>query len=132
MEECGARCCRYITVILPPPQRECELDEWSWFLAHENVSIYFAGRRWRMEMRSRCRYLSDQNACTIYDRRPDVCRLYSQEDCEYAGKTNHLHHFDTKEEFDRWWEEKRERERRRRSKRSRSPRARRATASKGK
>ena len=123
MEECGARCCRYITVVLPPARREYELDEWGWFLAHENVSIYFAGRQWRLEMRCRCRYLDANNACTIYDQRPEVCRYYERDSCEFSGKVKHLHHFDTKEELDRWREQRRERERRRRRRRARAAKA---------
>jgi len=116
-QECGARCCRYITVILPAPRSKWDLDEWGWFLAHEGISIYFAGRRWRMEMRLRCRYLNHRNACTIYGQRPEVCRFYSQEFCEFSRRSKHLHHFDSKEEFDRW-RQKKERDRRKRNHRA--------------
>lgn len=118
MEECGARCCRYITILLPPPRRRAELDEWSWFLAHENVSIYFSGGRWHMEVRTPCRYLDERNACTIYERRPDVCRIYSLDSCEYTGRVKPRYQFNNKEEFDRWWERRRARERRRRRERA--------------
>jgi Fe-S-cluster containining protein len=123
-QECEARCCRYVTLILPAPKHQYDYDEWSWFLAHENISIYFAGRRWHMEMRSRCRYLSEDNLCTIYEKRPEVCRSYPTGVCEYAGRTKHQLHFDTREKFDRWWHRKRAKERRRRRERARLARER--------
>jgi len=119
-KECQARCCRYITVILPAPKRQCDLDEWSWFLAHENISIYFARRQWHLEVRSRCRYLSKHNLCTIYESRPSVCQDYARESCEYVGQIKHVFHFDTKEEFDRWREKRRARAKRLRKQRTRA------------
>jgi hypothetical protein len=130
--ECGARCCRYITVILPAPRSKWDLDEWGWFLAHESISIYFAGRRWRMEMRLRCRYLNHRNACTIYQQRPEVCRFYSQEFCEFSRRSQHLYHFDCKEEFDRWRENRRRKQKRQRERKAHAPRVSQSHASKGK
>lgn len=130
-EKCGARCCRYITVILPPPKRKADFDEWSWFLAHENIAIYFTGQ-WHMEVRNKCRYLDDQNRCTIYERRPDVCREYEVESCEFSGDTEHKLHFETKEEFDKWWEAKRRRERARRKKRTKAAKSKRKKTAKRK
>jgi Fe-S-cluster containining protein len=117
-KECNARCCRYLTVYLPAPRQKADFDELSWFLAHENTSVYVEGRRWHLEVRTPCRYLNENNLCTIYEHRPDVCREYSLDACEYPRRPAHTLHFDCKEEFDAWWERRRERERRRRARRS--------------
>lgn len=113
-KDCNARCCRYLTVYLPAPRQKVDFDELSWFLAHENVSVYVEARRWHLEVRTPCRYLDGNNLCTIYEHRPDVCRDYALDACEYPRRPSHTLHFDRKEEFDAWWARRRERERRRR------------------
>lgn len=105
--ECGARCCRYITHIMRAPRRKCDFDEIAWFLAHEHVSVYVEARRWHLEVRTPCRYLTPENLCANYDQRPQVCRDYSQEFCEFPRRPRHSLHFDTKEEFDLWMEKRR-------------------------
>ncbi len=117
-DRCKARCCRYITISLPAPRQKADFDEISWFLAHENISVYVEGRRWHVEVRNRCKYLTRQNRCRIYNNRPDVCREYDIESCEYPDRPAHTLHFDTRDEFDAWWARKRARERRRRKRRT--------------
>jgi len=101
-EHCQARCCRYLTVQIPAPQRECDLDELSWLLAHEHVTVYVAARRWHVEVRTRCRYLTANNLCAIYDSRPKVCRDHSPRECEYLGPPKMTLQFDQMEDFDAW------------------------------
>jgi Fe-S-cluster containining protein len=123
-ELCEARCCRYITIHIDAPRLKADFDEISWFLAHENISVYFHGRRWHVEVRNRCKYLTRNNLCSAYDDRPLVCRSYDSDECEYPDRPKHDLHFDTKQEFDAWWARKRERERRRRRRRARAARSR--------
>jgi Fe-S-cluster containining protein len=120
--ECRARCCRYLTVTIPAPKLKADFDEMSWFLAHEDVSLYVYGRRWHLEMRARCRYLKRDNLCRIYETRPEVCRQYAMDACEYPKRPRHTLQFDSRDEFDAWWARKRERERRRRRQRARQSR----------
>ena len=101
-EQCQARCCRYLTVQIPAPQRECDLDELSWLLAHEHVTVYVASRRWHLEIRTRCRYLTADNLCAVYDSRPKVCRDHSPRECEYLGPPKTTLQFDQMEDFDAW------------------------------
>lgn len=119
-QECGARCCRYITVLIKAPRRKADYDEISWFLAHEDISVYVESRRWYLEVRNKCKYLTDDNLCSIYENRPDVCRQYDPDSCEYPKRPRHTLQFDSKQEFDRWWARKRARERRRRKQRARA------------
>ncbi len=119
---CQARCCRYLTIMIPAPRRKVDFDELSWFLAHEDVSVYFNDRRWHVEVRNRCRHLSADNLCAIYETRPGVCRSYDGEECEYPSRPRHDLQFDTKEEFDAWWRKKQGRERKRRQQRARAAR----------
>ncbi len=121
---CEARCCRYVTIHIDAPKRKADYDEISWFLAHENVSVYFDERRWHVEVQNRCKHLDSRNLCTIYEDRPLVCRGYDSDECEYPSRPRHDLQFDTKEQFDAWWARKKERERRRRRRREKARKSR--------
>lgn len=123
-ELCEARCCRYITIHIDAPRLKADFDEISWFLAHENISVYVQGRRWHVEVRNRCKHLDSNNLCTIYENRPLVCRDYDSDECEYPSRPRHRLHFDTKEGFDAWWARKKERERTRRRQRAKRAKSR--------
>jgi len=120
---CRSRCCRYITVHIPAPRRKAEFDELSWFLLHENISVYFNARRWHLEIRSPCKHLTEQNLCAGYETRPFVCRGYDSDACECPDRPKHDLQFDTREEFDAWWASRNDRARRRRRDRSKAARA---------
>jgi Fe-S-cluster containining protein len=111
---CRAKCCRYITTVLEPPRRKVDFDELGWFVSHEGVSVYVQGRRWHLQVATRCRYLTPGNLCAIYDTRPDVCRDYDPKDCEHDAKLEYSLYFDTKDDFDRWYAKRLERQRKRR------------------
>jgi Fe-S-cluster containining protein len=93
---------------------KADFDEIAWWLAHENISVYFYGRRWHVEMQTRCKHLTKSNLCEAYDDRPAVCRSYSADECEYPERPRHDLQFNTRDEFEAWWRKKRDRERRRR------------------
>ena len=106
-ELCGARCCRYLTVQIPAPKDAIDLDEISWWLAHHHVTVYVESRRWHLEIRTACKYLTGDNLCSAYEERPNVCRQYDPAECEYPARPQHTLQFDTREDFDSWREKKR-------------------------
>ncbi len=113
--ECQSRCCRYITMVINAPKRKCDFDELSWFLAHENISVYVESRRWHLEVQNPCKHLGSDNLCQIYETRPGVCREYESDSCEYPVRPVHSLQFDTQEALESWRAEreaaKRERQR---------------------
>ena len=128
--ECKARCCRYLTIQIPAPKLKSDFDELSWFLAHENISVYVESRRWHVEVKNRCKHLTRDNLCDDYENRPEVCRIYGGDGaCEYPDRPVHHLNFDCQEEFDAWLERRRKRERRRR--RARAARRRTSQEAKG-
>jgi Fe-S-cluster containining protein len=100
--ECGSRCCRYITMVIPAPRRKWDFDELSWFLAHDNISVYVEAGRWHVEVQTTCKHLGRNNLCETYETRPEVCREYEVKTCEYPQRPYHRLHFDTREAFDSW------------------------------
>jgi Fe-S-cluster containining protein len=117
---CRGRCCRYITIQIPAPRLKADFDEISWFLAHDDISVYFNARRWHVEFRSRCKHLTEQNLCAIYETRPVVCRGYDADECEYPERPKHDLQFNTQDEFEAWWASKREQVREARRQRGRA------------
>ncbi len=76
---CGGACCRFIVVrigVLTPDQRE-------WASLRGTVD---AGGNWRVK--ARCAALGADGRCTIYERRPGVCREYEVggQQCQAARK----------------------------------------------
>lgn len=117
-QECKGRCCRYITIQIPAPRDKIDLEEIRWFLAHRDISVYVASRRWNVEVRNRCKYLNRRNLCEIYEKRPEICSLYEVESCEYPRRAKHKLRFDTIDQFDAWRARKRRQQQLRRKRRA--------------
>jgi len=66
------------------------------------MSVFIRHRRWHLLVRgSRCRYLDDNNMCTRYDSRPEVCRDHNPPECEKFGEFWDVM-IETPEELDRY------------------------------
>lgn len=82
---CEARCCRYITVMVPAPRSEVDWDEVRWWLAHEGVIVTHDAEGWMLCVMVRCKNLRADNACGIYPDHMLACKEYDATDCEYTG-----------------------------------------------
>jgi Fe-S-cluster containining protein len=67
------------------PRTRADVDELKWHIQYEGVSAFVANRRWYIQVRSRCKYLTRENLCSIYERRPQRCRRHNPPDCERHG-----------------------------------------------
>ncbi len=79
----GTKCCTYITQKIPGPRSRDDFDHLLWQLAHENIQAYKDSDGWFLLINNRCTKLGDDGRCRIYDRRPQVCRDYSNDYCEF-------------------------------------------------
>jgi Fe-S-cluster containining protein len=87
---CGL-CCTYIAVGIDGPNNAKAATEILWHLYHHGVSIYRDGdNEWMVQFESRCRHLRDDNKCAIYDKRPHICREYSEVSCEVNAEDTGL------------------------------------------
>jgi Fe-S-cluster containining protein len=90
-DHCVGKCCRYFTVPLKTPRTRADFDELRWYLAHERTLIFVETdktgkvprRKWNLVVWTRCEYLGPDQRCMIYDDRPQVCRDYKSDSCEY-------------------------------------------------
>ncbi len=80
-------CCRYATVELDIPKNKDDIDEIRWLILHDIVVMVDEEGSWLVLIPNVCKELSPEGRCMIYEKRPILCRNYSQEDCEkYAGE----------------------------------------------
>jgi len=54
-----------------------------WQISHENTNIYKDEDGWYLMIRNKCTHVQDDGSCGIYERRPEICRAYENDFCEY-------------------------------------------------
>ena len=84
-EHCTAMCCRYIALPIDEPATRQDFDDIRWYLAHENVTVFVEKGQWYISFATSCRYLTSDRKCSIYERRPRICRSYDLVNCDYHG-----------------------------------------------
>lgn len=74
--KCTALCCRYYALEIDTPEDREDFEALKWYLIHKNSWIWVDDDEWFLQVEQVCRYLGPKNECTIYDRRPQICREY--------------------------------------------------------
>ena len=92
---CTAKCCRYFALPLDAPTDRGDFDQIRWFLLHEGASVFVEEDDWFLMVNSKCQHLGDDNRCTAYETRPQVCRDYTTEKCEYEDDWVYQQYFET-------------------------------------
>jgi len=109
---CMAICCNYVSQEIDAPTTPKDFDVFRWYLMHPGVRIYVDEHgEWFLQFESRCKFLGEDNLCTIYEKRPQICRDLSPDSCEFALGPGDRHYFTSLEEFDHWMDEKQRRKR---------------------
>ncbi len=96
---CGSccACCKYVNVPLETPKTEEDFDHILWYILHENVTVWIdTTNKWWVEFNTPCNALK-KGRCDRYQRRPLLCREYSQKTCEKNSPSEVAHLFDTQE-----------------------------------
>ncbi len=79
---CVALCCRYFALEIDAPTKPSDFEDMRWFILHDKVEIFTEGRSWYVQVFNRCRWLGEDNLCTNYDKRPEICRTYENDWCD--------------------------------------------------
>lgn len=90
----GTKCCTYITQNIETPRSKYDFEHLLWQVSHEGIEIYKDEGDWYLMVSTRCQHLSPSGACNIYENRPQICRDYSNDWCEFdepAEKNWQLH-----------------------------------------
>ena len=83
---CGAKCCHDLVMPINKPRNEGDLADLRWELQYDTVRVYIRSHRWYRIIQGRCMYLTPDNLCRIYERRPRRCREHNPPECEFYGK----------------------------------------------
>lgn len=72
-----------------------DFDHLLWQLAHKDMQVYKDEDGWFLLANNPCRFLLPKGGCGIYETRPQVCRDYSNDFCEYdePPEDNFEHYF---------------------------------------
>jgi uncharacterized protein len=79
----GSKCCNYTTQHIDAPRAIQDFDHLLWQLAHANVQAFKDEDGWFLLVNNPCNFLQSGGRCGIYHTRPQVCRDYDNDYCEY-------------------------------------------------
>jgi Fe-S-cluster containining protein len=96
---CVAKCCRYFALPIDTPTDWQDFDYLRWYLLHARATVFTENDTWYLMVHTLCRHLQPDNRCGIYDTRPQICREYSTEKCEYDDDWTYERYFETPEQI---------------------------------
>jgi Fe-S-cluster containining protein len=106
-EHCVGYCCRHIALPLDEPEERSDFDDIRWYLLHEGVTVFVEDGDWYIHVQTTCRHLQPDYRCGIYETRPQICRDYSTDNCDYhSGDYGWEQHFTAAEHLDAYVEER--------------------------
>ena len=79
----GSLCCSYFTQQVDTPRSKYDFEHLLWQISHRGVNVYKDEDGWYLLIRNACTHLQADGRCGIYDRRPQICRDYDNDFCEY-------------------------------------------------
>lgn len=104
-KKCG-ECCKAIAEEILQPKTKDDYNDLKWYLWHENINLAIdKDNKWVIEIKTRCKHLTKNNQCKIYNQRPPVCRNYSPSQCPASTK-EFKHHFKTEKQLERYLKNK--------------------------
>ena len=80
---CTARCCGYFALPMETPTERKDFENIRWFMLHGHVTVFVDSGTWFLCVHNKCDHLRPDNLCGIYETRPQICRDYTTDKCEY-------------------------------------------------
>jgi Fe-S-cluster containining protein len=103
-DRCTAKCCRYFALPIDSPTTTTDFDYMRWFLLHDRATVYTEDDEWYLLVQTTCRHLQPDNRCGIYETRPQICRDYHTDDCEFDDTWVFDRYFETPEQVEEYAE----------------------------
>ncbi len=82
-DQCSGLCCRYFALPIETPEDEQDYEDIKWYLCHEGIAVFVEDGDWYISINSRCKYLTKDFKCAIYNKRPKICRTYTTKACDF-------------------------------------------------
>lgn len=95
---CTARCCRYFALPLDTPTTWSDFDHMRWFIMHGRTAVFVDDGTWYLLVYGDCKHLLPNNFCGFYEDRPQICRDYTTDACEFDDDGVYDHYFETAEQ----------------------------------
>lgn len=96
---CSAKCCKYFALPIDTPTTEGDFDYIRWYLLHDRATVFVDDGTWYILVHTTCRHLQADNRCGIYMTRPQICREYSTDNCEYDETWTYEQYFELPEQI---------------------------------
>ncbi len=99
---CSAKCCHYFALPIDEPVCRKDYDFMRWYLLHDRASIFVDNDVWYLLVHTTCKHLQDDHRCGIYETRPQICREYTTDECEFEDDWCYEQYFETPEQVDQY------------------------------
>ena len=103
-EYCTAKCCGYFALPIEKPENLKEYEYIRWYMLHGETTIFCEDDDWYLLVHTTCKHLLPDNRCGIYETRPQICRDYTTENCEYEDDWTYDRYFETAEQVSEYAE----------------------------
>ena len=97
-DHCTAKCCRYFALPIEEPYDYADFEYLRWYLLHGRASVFVEEDTWYLLVHTVCKHLQNDNRCGIYETRPQICRDYSTDECEFDDNYTYDRYFETPEQ----------------------------------
>lgn len=101
---CSAKCCKYFAWPIEAPTERGDFDYIRWAMLHVQTTFFVEDEAWYVLVHTTCKHLRSDNLCGIYETRPEICREYSTNDCEFDDHYVYEKYFETPEQVDEYME----------------------------
>jgi Fe-S-cluster containining protein len=101
---CSAKCCKYFAWPIEAPTERSDFDYIRWAMLHAQTTFFVEDDSWYVLVHTTCKHLRSDNLCGIYETRPEICREYSTNDCEFDDHYVYEKYFETPEQVDEYME----------------------------
>jgi len=95
---CTAKCCRYFALPIEEPGSEQDFDFMRWYLLHDRATVFVEDDVWYLLVHTTCKHLQSDHRCGIYYTRPQICRDYLTDNCEFDEDAVYEMYFETAEQ----------------------------------
>ena len=101
---CNAACCRYVAMEIDCPEDLDDFENIKWYVAHEKVRVYVEeDGTWNVEFQTPCKYLRDDNKCSIHEAfvsdapvdRPKICKEFGVDTCPHHNEYHEKYSFES-------------------------------------
>ena len=103
-DHCTAKCCKYFAWPIEKPTARSDFDYMRWAMLHAQTTFFVEDGDWYVLVHTTCKHLQPDQRCGIYFTRPDICRAYSTDNCEFDDHYVYEKYFETAEQMDEYME----------------------------